>query len=64
VVHHTAFAADDDLASPPANVVEFERDDLSRAQTESSKQEQDRVVSAPTEFCSICRRQHTFYFLG
>src|SRR5215472_15010410 len=31
VVHHLAFAADDNLASPPANVVKFERGDFSRA---------------------------------
>jgi hypothetical protein len=37
VVRHPAFASDDDLASPPANVVKFERNDFSRAQTESSK---------------------------
>jgi hypothetical protein len=37
VIHHPAFAVDDDLASPPVNIVKFERDDFSRAQTESSK---------------------------
>jgi hypothetical protein len=49
VVHHPAFATDDDLASTPANIVEFERDDFSRAQTESSEQEQDSVISASTK---------------
>ena len=48
MVHHPAFATDDDLSSPPTNVVKFERDDLTRAQTKSSKQKQDRVVPAPT----------------
>jgi hypothetical protein len=64
MVHHSAFAADDDLASPPANVVEFERDDFPRSQTESSKQEQDRVVPAPIERRSPRRRQYTFYLVG
>jgi hypothetical protein len=49
VINYPAFATDDDLASPPANIVEFERDDFSRAQTESSEQEQDSVISASTE---------------
>jgi hypothetical protein len=39
MVHHPAFAADDDLSSPPTNVVKFERDHFTPAQTESSKQE-------------------------
>jgi hypothetical protein len=39
VVHHPALAADDDLSSSPTNVVKFERDDFTPAQTESSKQE-------------------------
>ena len=64
MVHDPAFAADDDLASPPANVVKFERDDFPRAQAEPSKQKQNRVVSASTERRSVRRRQYTFYFLG
>jgi hypothetical protein len=31
VIHQLAFAADDDLAGPPANIVKFERDDFSGA---------------------------------
>jgi len=38
MVHHPAFAADDDLSSPPANVVKFERDDFTATQAESSQQ--------------------------
>jgi hypothetical protein len=38
MVHHPAFAADDDLSSPPTNVVKFERDDFTTTQAESSKQ--------------------------
>jgi hypothetical protein len=38
MVHHPAFAADDDLSSPPTNVVKLERDDFAPAQAESSKQ--------------------------
>ena len=38
MVHHPAFAADDDLSSPPPNVVKFERDDFTPTQTESSQQ--------------------------
>src|ERR1022692_241217 len=64
VVHHPAFAADDDLASPPANILEFERDDFARAQTKSSQEEQDCVIPVPTEFRSVRRRQYTFYFVG
>jgi hypothetical protein len=36
VVHHPTFATDDDFSSPPTNVVKFERDDFTPAQTESS----------------------------
>ena len=64
MVHSPAFAADDDLAGPPANVVKFEGDDFSAAQTEPSKQEQNRLISAPTECRSVHRRQNTFYFIG
>jgi hypothetical protein len=38
VVHHSTFAADDDLSSPPTNVVKFERDDFTPTQAEPSKQ--------------------------
>jgi hypothetical protein len=38
MVHHPAFTADDDLSSPPTNVVKFERDDFAPAQAQSSKQ--------------------------
>jgi hypothetical protein len=38
MVHHPAFAADDDLSSPPTNVVELERDYFTPTQAESSKQ--------------------------
>jgi hypothetical protein len=38
MVHHSAFASDDDLSSPPTNVIKFECDDFTPTQTESSKQ--------------------------
>jgi hypothetical protein len=38
MVHHPAFAADDDLSSPPTNVIKLERDDFASAQAESGKQ--------------------------
>jgi hypothetical protein len=38
MVHHPAFAADDDLSSPPTNVVKLEPDDFTPAQTQSGKQ--------------------------
>ncbi len=64
MVHGPAFAADDDLASPPADVVKFKGNYFSRAQTEPSQQEQNRLISAPTECRSVHRRQYTFYFIG
>src|SRR3954454_14399920 len=63
MVHHPAFAADDDLSSSPTNVVELEHNDFAPAQAESSKKKYDRVVSAPTEGRSRCR-QYLFYFAG
>jgi hypothetical protein len=38
VVHHSTFAANNNLSSPPTNVVKFERDDFTPAQTKSSQQ--------------------------
>jgi len=38
MVHHSAFAADYDLSSPPTNVVKFERDHFTPTEAESSKQ--------------------------
>jgi hypothetical protein len=64
MVHSPAFAADDDLAGPPADVVKLQRDDFSSPQTEPSKQEQNRLISAPTECRSVHRPQYTFYFIG
>jgi hypothetical protein len=63
MVHHPAFAADDDLSGTPTNVVKLERDNFASAQAESSKQKQDRVVAAPTEGRSRYR-QYMFYFAG
>jgi hypothetical protein len=39
VVHHPAFAADYDLSSAPVNIIQFERNDFTCTQAESSKQE-------------------------
>jgi hypothetical protein len=63
MVHHSTFPADDDLSSPRTKVVQFERDNFSTAQSESSKQKQNRVISAPSERKSRYR-QHLFHFAG
>ena len=63
LLHHAAFATDDDLGGPPADIVQFQRDDLARAQTKSGKEKQDRIVPAPAGRRSIgCRQTRVYFF--
>jgi hypothetical protein len=50
VIHHSTFAADDDLSSPPTNVVKFERDNFTPAV--------ERLFAEVTQRC-VRRGSHT-----
>jgi hypothetical protein len=45
VLDHATLAADDELTSPPTNVVELKGRNLSRPQSESGEQQQDGVIA-------------------
>jgi hypothetical protein len=53
---------DDDLGGPPADIVQFQRNDLARAQTKSCEEKQDRIIPPSPGRRSIGYRQSTRYF--
>src|SRR4051794_41958023 len=53
---------DDDLGGPPADIVQFQRNDLARAQTKSCEEKQDRIVPTSPGRRSVGCRQSTRYF--
>jgi hypothetical protein len=50
---------DDDLGGPPADIVQFQRNDLARAQTKSCEEKQDRIVPTSPGRRSVGCRQST-----
>ena len=58
VLDHATLAANDQLTSPPTNVIELKTRHLPRAQSESREQEHDGVIATPDGRRPIRRGQH------
>jgi hypothetical protein len=58
LVHNPALAANDDFGVTPAEIIQFQRDDLARTQTEAGKEKQNGIIAASSGCRSIRRRQY------
>jgi hypothetical protein len=63
-VQQTALTANDNLSSPPVEVIELEADDLSRPKAKSGEEKQDRVVASAARCRPIRGAEDTFHLLG
>ena len=60
----STLATDDDLARPPADVVEFKGDHLSCAQTEPREEKEDCVIAAADRGPPIAGAEGLLHLLG